>query len=151
MRGDDGSRYDHMMDFIDPSAPKTKDYIRKTRNENQKERISPYLPSIDSKLANLFLASIPDDKENTNLVDWSYLDRDDGLPGEPADWVKKQIRQLEKWGDDELHKEMLEEMKRIHQWTHNIPPPSTPKRYDPNELPFNPADTFGEMDSDLDE
>ena len=149
----DGSRYDRMMNFIDPSALKTKDYIREARNEDQKERIAPYLPSIDSKLANLFSASIPEEKEEANHVDWSFLDRDEGQPGEPADWVKKQIDQLEKWeGGDELHKEMLEEMKRTHQWTRNIPPPSTtPKRYDPNELPFNPADIFGEMDDDLGE
>jgi len=84
-------------------------------------------------------------------VDWSFLDRDEGQPGEPADWVKKQIRQLEKWGDDKLHKEMLEEMKRTHQWTRNIPPPSTPKRYDSKEPPFDPSQFFGDMDLDDDE
>jgi hypothetical protein len=147
----DGSRYDHMMDFIDPSAPKTNDEMMRVRNENQKERIAPYLPSIDSKLAKLFAASIPEEKENSNLVDWSFLDSDEGQPGEPADWVKKQIRQLEKWGDDELHKEMLEEMKHTHQWTRNIPPPSTPKRYDPNEPPFDPSEFPGDMDDEDDE
>jgi len=144
----DGSRYDRMMDFIDPSAPKTKDEIIRVRNENQQERIAPYLPSIDSKLANLFSASIPEEKENSNLVDWSFLDRDEGQPGEPADWVKKQIRQLEKWGDDKLHKEMLEDMRRTHQWTRNIPPPSMPKRYDPNEAPFDPSEFLGDMGED---
>ena len=144
----DGSRYDRMMDFIDPSAAKTKDEIIRVRNENQQERIAPYLPSIDSKLANLFSASIPEEKENSNLVDWSFLDRDEGQPGEPADWVKKQIRQLEKWGDDKLHKEMLEDMRRTHQWTRNIPPPSMPKRYDPNEAPFDPSEFLGDMGED---
>ena len=144
----DGSRYDSMMDFIDPSAPKTKDVIRRVRNENQQERIAPYLPSIDSKLANLFTASISEEKENYNLVDWSFLDANDGPPGEPADWVKKQIRQLEKWGDDERHKEMLEEMKHTHQWTLNIPPPSTPKHYDPNEPPFDTSEFFGDIGDD---
>lgn len=81
-------------------------------------------------------------------MDWSFLDRDEGQLGEPADWVKKQIRQLEKWGDDELHKEMLEDMKRTHQWTRNIPPPSTPKRYDPNVSPFDPSGFLGEMNND---
>lgn len=147
----DGSRYDRMMNFVDPSAPKTKDEIIRVRNENQKERIAPYLPSIDSKLTNLFSTSIPEEKENSNLVDWSFLDRDEGHPGEPADWVKKQIRQLEKWGDDELHKEMLEEMKHTHQWTRNIPPPSTPKRYDPKEPPFDPSELLGDMNDGDDE
>ncbi len=147
----DGSRYDRMMDFIDLSAPKTKDFIRKARNESQQERIAPHLPSIDSKLADLFSASILEEKENSSLVDWSFLDRDEGQPGEPADWVKKQIRQFEKWGDDELHKEMLEEMKQTHQWTRNIPPPSTPKKYDPNEPPFDPSEMLGDFDDDLDD
>jgi hypothetical protein len=144
----DGSRYDRMMDFIDPFAPKTKDEIIRVRNENQKERIAPYLPSIDSKLAKLFVASIPEEKESSNHVDWSFLDSNEGQPGEPADWVKKQIRQLKKWGDDESHKEMLEEMKHAHQWTRNIPPPSTPKHYDPNEPPFDPSGFLGEMGDD---
>lgn len=80
----------------------------------------------------------------------SFLDADDGRSGEPADWVKKQIKQLEKWGDDELHKEMLEDMKRSHQWTRSIPPPSAPKRYDPNEPPFEPGEILGDFDEDED-
>jgi hypothetical protein len=87
------------------------------------------------------------------VVDWSFLDKDDGQPGEPADWVKKNIKRLERWGEgDELHQEMLEEMKRSHQWTRNILPPSMPKRYDPNATPFDPSEILGGMeDDDLDE
>lgn len=66
---------------------------------------------------------------------------DDGQPGELPDWAKKQIRMYEKW-KDELHAEMLEELKNSHQWTRNITPPSTPKRYDPNEPPFIPPTEF---------
>ena len=45
-------------------------------------------------------------------MDWSFLDRDDGQLGAPADWLKKQIRMYEKW-KDELHAEMLEDLKRM--------------------------------------
>lgn len=150
----DGSRHDRMMDFVDPTEPKTNEYIRKARNENQKERIAPYRPSIDKQLANLFNQSIPDRKEKpaAPIVDWSFLDEGDGQPGEPADWVKKQMRVYGKW-KDELHQEILEDLKQSHRWTRNINPPSTPKRYDPNEPPFDPSVFFGgmEMDDDFDE
>ena len=48
----------------------------------------------------------------------------------------------EKW-KDELHAEMLEDLKSSHQLTRNIEPPSAPKRYDPNEPPFDPAEILG--------
>lgn len=149
----DGSRYDRMMEFIDPSAPKTGYYIRKARNENQKERIAPYRPSIDSKLAKLFASNIPNETEElvATIVDWSFLDKDDGQPSEPADWVKKQIRRLQRHSDDEDIKEMIEEMQRMQRWTRNITPPSIPPRYDPNELPFDSDEFFGYADLDLDD
>jgi len=148
----DGSRYDRMMESIDPSAPKTKDYVQRIRNENQLERIAPYRPSIDKGLAKLFEIFTPDKKEASapTLVDWSFLDKDDGQPGELPDWVKKRIRMFEKW-KDELHTEMLEDLKNMHKWTRNIEPPSTPKRYDPNEPPFDPSEMLGDFDDDLDE
>jgi hypothetical protein len=67
------------MDFINPTAPKTKDYVREARNENQKERIASYRPTIDKQLANLFTQSIPNEKNTptTSIVDWSFLDKDD--------------------------------------------------------------------------
>ena len=145
----DGSLYDRMMDFIDPPAPKTKDCIREVRNENQKERIAPYRPSIDKKLVSLFstIISDADEKSAASIVDWGFLNTDDGQPGEPADWAKKRIRMVEKW-KDELHTEMLEDLKRMHKLTRNIEIPSTPKRYDPNEPPFDPGDILGEFDED---
>ncbi len=138
-----------MMEFIDPSAPKTKDEVQRVHSENQKERIAPYRPSIDPRLVNLFAFSMPEQKP-APIVDWSFLDADDGQPGEPADWVKKNIQRLERWGeDDELHQEMIADMKDRHRWTRNIPPPSTPKRYDPNEPPFiPPPDSFDDMEGD---
>ena len=130
----DGSRYDRMMQSIDPTAPKTDEVIRRIRSETQKERIAPYRPSIDPQMAKLFSKSIPDqdDKPSSNLVDWSFLDEDDGQPGEPADWVRKQA---ELFDDDP---EIVEDILSRHRWTRPIKPPSTPPRYDPNEPPFTP-------------
>ncbi|MEW6402057.1 MAG: hypothetical protein AB1649_09670 [Chloroflexota bacterium] len=110
-------------------------------------------PSIDRQLARLFEAALqPEpDKPVDSPVDWSFLDNDDGQPGEPADWVKKRIKYFEKWGDDELHQEMLEDLKQRHRWTRNITPPSTPPRYDPNEPPFDPRDILGTVDGDEDD
>lgn len=53
----------------------------------------------------------------------------------------------EKW-KDELHQEILEDLKRMHNLTRNIEIPSTPKRYDPNESLFDPGDILGEFDED---
>jgi hypothetical protein len=135
----DGSRYDRMMQSIDPSAPKTDEVIRRVRNENQKQRIEPYRPSIDSHLAELFSVAVPaqDDKPSPNLVDWSFLDEDDGQPGEPAEWVKKLVGML----DDDP--EIVEDLLDRHRWTRPIKPPSTPPRYDPNAPPFDPRDLLG--------
>lgn len=148
----DCSRYDRMMDSIDPSAPKTKDEVQRVCNENQMERIAPYRPSMDPQLAKLFEASIPNENESSlaSIVDWSFLDADDGQPGEPADWVKKHIQRLERWDEnDETHQEMIADMKERHRWTRNIPPPSTPKRYDPNKPPFTPpTEFFDDVDED---
>jgi hypothetical protein len=47
-------------------------------------------------------------------VDWSFLDADDGQPGEPADWVKKQSRLFERETDDGEVRDMIEEMNPRH-------------------------------------
>lgn len=132
----DGSRYDRMMDFIDPTAPKTNEFVRGARNENQRERIAPYRPTIDSHLAELFSIFFPEtiEKPAPALVDWSFLDLDDGQPGEPAAWVRKQA---ERFADDP---EIVKDILSRHRWTRPIQPPSTPPRYNPNEPPFIPPD-----------
>lgn len=147
----DGSCYDRMMESIDLTAPKTKDYVNRVRSENQKERIAPYRPSIDQGLASLFEKSIPEKKETfaSTYIDWSFLDQDDGQPGELPDWAKRQIKRLEHLKEsDETSSKMIDEMIRLHRWTRNIPPPSTPKRYDPNEPPFHPGEILGGMELD---
>lgn len=144
----DGSRYDRIMDSIDPSALKTSEYIHRVRKENQRERIAPYHPSIDKQLARLFDLSIPNKKDvpTSTLVDWSFLDTDNGEPGELPDWAKRQIKRLERYRDEEGTNEMIDEMIRMHRWTRNISPPSTPKKYDPNDLLFDSGEIFGETD-----
>ena len=146
-----GSRYDRMMEFIDPSAPKTADIVQHERNENQKERIAPYRPTIDKKLAKLFEKSIPEkqDAPASTVVDWSFLDNDDDQPGELPDWTKRFIKRLERLRDkDETTNEMIDDMINTHKWTRNIPPPSTPKKYNPNEPPFDPSEILGRMEMD---
>lgn len=148
----DGSRYDRMMESINPNAPKTKDYIQLARNENQKERIAPYKPSIDKKLANLFENSIPNKKEKTvkTFVDWSFLDDDDGSAGELPDWAKKQIKRLESLRDrNDATKEMIEEMIQTHKFTRNIPPPIIPKKYNPNDRISDFSEFLGGIEEDL--
>jgi hypothetical protein len=146
----DGSRYDRMMKSIDPDAPTTQEYVQRTRTENQKERIAPYRPSIDKGLASLFDQSLPENRETPapTLVDWTFLDADTGEPGELPDWAKRQIKRLERYRDEEGTNEMIEEMIRMHKWTRNIPPPATPKKYDPNEPPFDPGEIFGDLEPD---
>ena len=145
----DGSRYDRMMEHIDPSAPKTKEYVQRARNENQKERIAPYRPSLNKELADLFSQAMSDKTESPapSIVDWSFLDRDEGQPGELPDWAKRQIKRLERYRDEEGTNEMIDEMIWMHRWTRNIPPPSTPKKYDPNEPPFTPSGFFDNLES----
>lgn len=143
----EGARYNRMMQFIDPSARTAAEEVRHTRLAHQQERIAPYRPSLDPQLARLLRAALPEDSApaTASQVAWRFLDEDDGQPGEPADWVKKQIRRMEKWEGDELRQEMLDDMRRQHQWTRNIPPPATPPKYDPNEPPFDPREFFGAL------
>ena len=88
-------------------------------------------------------------------MDWSFLDNDDGQPGELPDWAKRQIKRLEHLKeDDDVSKEMIEDMIRMHKYSRNITPPSTPKKYDPHAAPFDPSEIFGGMqlgDEDLDD
>jgi hypothetical protein len=138
-----------MMESIDPTAAKTADIIQRERNEIQKERVAPYRPSIDKELANLFAKALPEKNESPSpsIVDWSFLEEEDGQPGELPDWAKKQIKRLERLkDDDDVSKDMIEDMIRMHKYTRNIEPPATPKKYDPKEAPFDPGEIFGGME-----
>ena len=82
-------------------------------------------------------------------MDWSFLDADDGQPGEPADWVKKQSRLFERETDVDEVWDMVEEMNRQHRWMRNILPPAKPPRYDPNQPPVDPQDILSDDDLDV--
>jgi hypothetical protein len=84
--------------------------------------------------------------------DWCFLNREDGQPGEPANWVKKRIRLYKKW-KDELHTEIIEDLKRSDQVTRNITSPSTPQKHNLYEMPFDLNEILGniEMDDDSDD
>lgn len=73
-----------------------------------------------------------------------YEHEKDDQSGEPADWVKRQERLF----SGELPDEMIQDMLQRHRWTRNIPPPSTPKCYDPDEPPFDPSAHLGAEDDD---
>ncbi|MFZ5859056.1 MAG: hypothetical protein ACOYZ6_19685 [Chloroflexota bacterium] len=146
----DGSRYDRIIKRIDPGAPTTQEQIAMFRTENHIERMAKYKPSIASELANSFTDAIPKPKDTPapSPVDWSFLDADNGQPGEPADWVKKQMKLMRREFRDEEVQDVFDEMMDRHRWMRNIPPPSTPPRRNPNEPPFiPPTEFFGDADN----
>ena len=108
----DGSRYDRMMQFVDPHALTTQEVIAHFRHENQQARHAAYHPTLTPALAEILTQVLPDENlaPAPSLVDWGFLDEDDGQPGEPADWVKKQIARFKRRGDDPLVQEMVRDM-----------------------------------------
>jgi hypothetical protein len=67
-------------------------------------------------------------------VDWSFLDRDDGKPGDPPQWVLKSIELMKEMGEeDESVQKVIADMVHQHQWTRPIIPPITPKHFHPDE------------------
>jgi hypothetical protein len=144
----DGSRYRRMMAHIDPTAPSDEELIQHFREEAEKRGKPPRpRPSIDPALAALIHDSLPPKDASAAatkpLVDWSFLDRDDGQPGEPPDWLKKQLKHFPR--------EMAEEMYRDRRWTRQIAPPKNPPRYNPDEPPFDPAAFMAEIEGELDD
>ena len=140
----DGARYKRMMSFIDPNAPTDEQVIRSLRSRMQERGKSPtFKPVMDSELSALFAEALPPPSampECKPLVDWSFLDTDDGQPGEVPDWTKKQMR---------LFPKHAEEIKQMHLWSRPIKPPTSPPRRDPNDTPFDPdefEDDAGDMD-----
>lgn len=78
------------------------------------------------------------------LVNWSFLDRDDGQAGEPADWLKKEIT---------LFREHADEIYEMHCWTRQIQSLASP-RQGPNQPQFDASEILGaagwEGDDDVD-
>ena len=139
----DGARYWRMMSFIDPHAPSDEEVIRSLRDQKMKIRGYDWKPTIDPALAALVgnALSVELPPAAPALVDWSFLDTDDGQPGEPPQWAKRMIRHFPK--------EMIEDIINTHRWSREIQRPDTPPRHDPDEPPFDPAEFFGDDDDDL--
>ena len=141
----DGSRYRRMMAFIDPDAPTDEEVIRSLRAEAGQIGQRDWRPTIDPALADLVAAALPPSTQETTpaptLVDWSFLDTDDGRPGELPEWAKKMMRLFPRQADD---------IARRHCWSRPIQPPATPPRRDPNEPPFDPQEFF-DLDDEADE
>ncbi len=140
----DGSRYKRMMRCIDPDAPTQEEIVGDLRARMQSLGKAPtWKPVIKPDLAALFAEALPpqNDAPTRSLVDWSFLDQDDGKPGELPEWAKKQMR---------LFPEQAEDIAQMHRWSRPIKPPATPPKRDPNEPPFNPAD-FNPDESDMDD
>ena len=138
----DGSRYKRMMHFIDPNAPTDAEVIRFMREKTRAKRGAPkWKPVIAPELAGLFGEAVR--REQTapptkTLVDWSFLDRDDGQPGELPQWAKKQMG---------LMPEHADYIAQMHRWSRPIKPPSTPPCRNPNDKPFDPSEIFAAMDA----
>jgi hypothetical protein len=65
-------------------------------------------------------------------VDWTFLDTDDGQPGELPEWAVKMMRHFPA--------DHAEDIARRHRWSRPIKPPAHPPRYPPDEPPFDPQD-----------
>jgi len=138
----DGSRYRRMMAFIEPDAPTDEEVIRMLREKSRlHKKMTKWEPVIRPELAALFAEAMPatESAPVKTIVDWSFLDRDDGQPGELPDWVKKQMRIFPKQAKD---------LAEMHRWTRPIPPPRTPPRRDPNEQPFDPSEVLDGIGED---
>ncbi len=140
----DGSRYQRMMSSIEPDAPNDEERIRYFRERLKANGRAPtWEPVIDPGLAALFAEALPPERDVSApvkpLVDWSFLDRDDGQPGELPKWAKRQMR---------LFPEQADEIKKMYRLSRPIKPPSTPPRRDPNEPPFDPSEFLGELGDD---
>jgi hypothetical protein len=149
----DGSRYRRMMAFIDPGAPSDEQVIGDLRARAAARQAArgvagqPPRPVVAPEVAQLIEAALPKPAApslSPALVDWSFLDRDDGRPGELPDWAKKTMRLFE----GQLPHDIVDR----YRWSRPIARPSNPPRHNPAEPPFDP-DEFLDLDEppELDE
>ncbi len=152
----DGSRYNRLIKLIDPNAPTMQETIDAMRARLEKVGSLPtWEPIIDPELAEQFSQVLADEPEPPvpTLVDWSFLDREDGSSTEIADWVYKDIQMYHKLGQS--HE--AETLKR-HKLTRPIPPPAIPKCYDlaqgiltPEEIQAIEQEFWQDTDDDLED
>lgn len=146
----EGARYRRMMAFIDPDAPSDEEIIRELRARAEAHRAEwparadQWRPVISPDVASLVEGALPPpaapDQQGPELIDWSFLDRDDGQPGELPEWAKRTMRIFK----DELPDDLVHR----YRWSRPIAKPTTPPRYDPDQPPFD-ADEFLNIDDDV--
>lgn len=127
----DGSRHDRLIKMIDPNAKTQAELLAHFyATIKTPDRQPKWEPVITPELKKLFGDAIPTEiaAPAPNLVDWSFLDREDGSSTELADWV---IELMHKLGKD-----MNSESERHNHFrlTRPIPPPTTPKREPPLDM-----------------
>lgn len=142
----DGSRYRRMMLLIDPEAYAREEegweQVRHDYRERNSERFER--PStLSAKMTMLVESALPAEPTvmEPTLVDWRFLDIDDGKPGQLPDWAKKQLKLFGR------NKEMAREITSRGQYSRPIPPPTTPPNRNPDEPPFDPEE-LTELDED---
>ena len=133
-----GSRYRRMMAYIHPHATNAESREEKPHVETR------WAPSISPELSALFEPAIPDapPTPGAKLVDWRFLDLDDGLPGELPEWARKMLKRFPG--------HIPEDMVHRYRWSRPIPPPARPPRRAPDESAFNPNNTLEPGDEDDD-
>ncbi|MBI4671227.1 MAG: hypothetical protein HY741_06110 [Chloroflexi bacterium] len=128
----DGSRYNRLIKLIDPDAPTQEETVEFMRARLREVGNAPtWAPIIDPDLAKQFRDALAGDPETPRptLVDWSFLNQEDGASTEIAEWVMKDIRRFGRRGA-----EFKEDMLKSHKLTRPIPPPATPPKRDPNDV-----------------
>ena len=134
----DGSRYKRMMSFIDPNASDDDEVIRQLRSDvglpgliEQSDSLEPELADVLDLAMSAFSAEPGRDECR---VDWTFLDSDDGQPGELPEWAVRMMRHFPA--------DHAEDVARRHRWSRPIKPPAYPPRYAPDEPPFDPQQFF---------
>jgi hypothetical protein len=142
----DGKRYRRMMLLIDPEAYAREaegwEQIRHDYRERNPERFErPTTLSV--AMAQLVESALPAEavRAGSVLVDWDFLDFDDGKPGPLPEWAKKQLKLFGR--NKEIEREIVERA----QYSRPIPQPFSPPFRNPNDSPFDPAE-LEEVDDD---
>lgn len=141
----DGSRYRRMMNYIDPSATSGVEAVGRMRPEALSRGSAPprCAPSISVELADLIATAMPElstlPKPEQAIVDWRFLDLDDGLPGELPGWARKMIQRYPGHVPDP--------MLYRYRWSRPIPRPRTPPRHNPEHGTFS-LDEYTDTNTD---
>ena len=143
----DGSRYNRLIKLIDPEAPTMQETLEYHRAHLKEiERVPTWEPVITPELKALFSEALLQENPPPaqTIVDWSFLDKEDGSSTEIADWVYKQIRMFGRHGKEFAADTMLR-----HKLTRPIPPPKIPRKYNPNEVMMHDEEMSAEEEQEF--